>query len=89
MNFVKKQEAAKGFLPTAKKVREQPKDGCTHQIGYGKNIRPDSELMRKTLTEQDAINLLIKDLIEKRGVAKRIFDKTVGSGKFDMLSESQ
>ena len=92
LDFVKKQEAGGkpgGFIATAEKVPEDPKNGLTHQIGYGHSISKDSPYFGKTITEKEASDLLYSDLLKARGVARKIFDEHVGSGKFYWLSFSQ
>ena len=91
MDFLKKQEAGGepgGFIASPKEVLEDPQDGNTHQIGYGHGINKDSPYFR-TITQKEATDLLVSDIIKKRAVAKSIFDQNVGSGKFDRLSQSQ
>ena len=92
IDFVKQQEAGGepgGFLATPKPVLEAPQDGNTHQIGYGHSITSSSPYFKKAITQKEALALLESDLIKAQGIAKRIFDDNVGSGKFDRLSESQ
>jgi hypothetical protein len=43
-------------------VREDPKNGLTHQIGYGHSITVKDPLFGKTITEQQAFEVLIKDI---------------------------
>ena len=81
--------ANEGFVGTAYKVREKPKDGCTYAIGNGHNILPTSEYMHKTITKPEARKLLIVDLIKHQKIAKDVFDKHVKGAKFDKLSQSQ
>ena len=59
------------FRANAYPVPEMKKDGCTHAIGYGHNIPPNSPYMRRSITKAEARELLIKDLFEKRKEAKR------------------
>jgi GH24 family phage-related lysozyme (muramidase) len=59
------------FRSEAYPVPEKKKDGCSHAIGYGHNIRPDSPYMHRSITKAEARELLIKDLIEKQKTAKR------------------
>jgi hypothetical protein len=58
IKFVKEQErdntSRLGFADKAKPVIENVKDGCTHYIGFGHNIKPDDELMNKTINEAEA-----------------------------------
>jgi hypothetical protein len=75
-------------------VREDPKHGLTHQIGYGHGISKDSPYFGRTITLKEALDLLYSDLIKARANAKKIFEQSVDPrnldpGKFDRLSESQ
>ena len=89
LDFVKKQEAAKGFIATATEVPEDHKNGLTHQIGYGHSISKNSPLFGRTITEKEASDLLLSDLLKAQGIARKFFDGHYGSGKFDKLSQSQ
>lgn len=91
LSFVKDQEKGKNdkFSATAEAVCENPKEGCEFVIGYGHNITKNDPLMRATLTEAQATDLLINDLRAKRNVAQRVFDEVIGTGCFERLSQSQ
>jgi hypothetical protein len=54
-------------------VREDPKHGLTHQIGYGHGISKNSPLFGKIITEKEASDLLFSDLKKARANAKKIF----------------
>jgi hypothetical protein len=42
--------------------------------------------MNKTISEDEARQILISDLNRSRGAAKGVFEKNVGTGKFDKLT---